>query len=401
MRICIGGKNNIAVDVCSYILEYYPELDVYAIPNKNDDGKDGFQRSFKKFAEERQVPIVSLSDVYPWEDLVFVSVEFDRIIRPEKFASTQLFNIHFSLLPKYKGCHTAAMPILNGENLGGVTFHLMERGIDTGDIIDQEKIYISKNETCRSLYLKYLSLGSKVVKRNLDAVLDNRYVARPQAVEGSTYFSRTEIDYSNIQIDFNRTAAQIDRQFRAYSFRDFQLPKYEEIPISYIEFTLTKSTEKPGVKLDETDDAFKVATIDYDVILHKDKLNELIDMVSAGKFDELMRVKDLNRYTNEQEPIHGWTLLMVAAYNCQYDIAKYLLKLGSDINARNYNGTSVIMYAKNGMLSTGDDRLFKYLLGKGANPFIKDYMGKDLFCYIEEPIRIKVVNSTLSDVIKQ
>ncbi len=133
MRICIGGKNNIAVDVCSHILEYYSELDVYVIPNKCDDGKDGFQRSFKKFAKEKHVPIVYLSDVYPWADLVFFSVEFDRIIRPEKFASKQLFNIHFSILPKYKGCHTAAMPILNGEELGGVTYHLMDRGIDTGD----------------------------------------------------------------------------------------------------------------------------------------------------------------------------------------------------------------------------------------------------------------------------
>ena len=395
MRICIGGKNNIAVGVCNHILEYYPELDVYAIPNKNDDGKDGFQRSFKKFAEEKQVPIVSLSDVYPWDDLVFLSVEFDRIIRPEKFASKQLFNIHFSLLPKYKGCHTAAMPILNGEELGGVTFHLMERGIDTGDIIDQEKIYISKDETCRSLYLKYLLLGSKVVKRNLDAILENRYVAKPQAVEESTYYSRSEIDYSNIQIDFNRTATQIDRQMRAYSFRDFQLPMYEDTPISYIEFTLSKSTEKPGSKLDETEDTFKVATIDYDIILHKDRLNELIDIVSKGKLDELKRVKDLNRYIGEQDPVHGWTLLMVAAYHCQFEVAKHLLKLGSDINAQNYNGTSVIMYAKNGMLSTSDDRLLKLLLRKGANPFIQDYSGKDLFSYIDEPLRIKIANNTL------
>lgn len=395
MRICIGGKNNIAVDVCRYVLEFYPNLGVYAIPNKNDDGKDGFQRSFKKFAEEKQVPIVSLSDVYPWEDLVFLSVEFDRIIRPEKFVSKQLFNIHFSLLPKYKGCHTAAMPILNGEELGGVTFHLMERGIDTGDIIDQEKVYISKDETCRSLYLKYLTLGREVVKRNLDAVLENRYVAKPQPVEGSTYYSRTEIDYSGIQIDFNKTAAQIDRQFRAYSFRDFQLPKYENTPISYVEFTYVKSSEKPGTKLDETEDTFIVATIDYDIILHKDRLNALIDMVSEGKLDELKKVKDLNKYINEQEPVHGWTLLMVVAYHCQFEVAKYLLKLGSNINAQNYNGTTVIMYAKNGMLSTGDDRLFKLLLGKGANPFIQDYSGKDLFSYIDEPLRIKIANSTL------
>jgi len=75
--------------------------------------------------------------------------------------------------------------------------------------------------------------------------------------------------------------------------------------------------------------------------------------------------------------------------------------LGSDTNVQNYNGTTVIMYAKNGMLSSGDDRLFKMLLNKGANPFIKDYSGKDLFGYIDEQQRIKVANCTLSYPNKQ
>ena len=103
----------------------------------------------------------------------------------------------------------------------------------------------------------------------------------------------------------------------------------------------------------------------------------------------------------EQEPVHGWTLLMIAAYHNQFEIAKYLIQKGSDINAKNFKGTTVIMYAKNGMLSTGDDRLFKLLLEKGANPFVKDYAGKDLFGYIDEPTRLKVANCTLSDAVKQ
>ena len=151
MRICIGGKNNIAVDVCIYIREFYPDIPIYAIPTKNDDGIDGFQRSFKKYAVDNNVEIVTLKDVYDWEDLIFLSTEFDRIIRPEKFKTKELFNIHFSRLPKYKGCHTAAMPILNGENITAVTFHLMDAGIDTGDIIDQKDILIEDNDTCCSL----------------------------------------------------------------------------------------------------------------------------------------------------------------------------------------------------------------------------------------------------------
>ena len=82
---------------------------------------------------------------------------------------------------------------------------------------------------------------------------------------------------------------------------------------------------------------------------------------------------------------------MVAAYNAQFDIAKYLISLGSDINARNYNGTTVIMYAKDGMLNSKDERLFNYLLDEGANPYLKDYSGKNLFEYIGEDLRIKMI----------
>lgn len=391
MKICVGGKNNIAVDVCSYILESYPDIELYVIPNKTDNGIDGSQRSLMKYAEDHHISIISLQEVYFWEDLIFLSVEFDRIIRPEKFKSKELFNIHFSLLPKYKGCHTAAMPILNGDEIGGVTFHLLERGIDTGDIIDQEKVLISSNETCRSLYLKYLRTGSMVVKRNLDDVLAKTYKAFPQPADNSTYYPRTDIDYSNLQINFNRTASQVERQFRAYSFRDFQLPQFAGESISYVEITSKKSEKKPGTLINQDEDSYMVSTIDYDVILHRDRLSDLVTMVEKGDLERLKQVNDIQRYVSEQEPIHGWTLLMIAAYHNHMDVAEYLLRRGSYIDAQNYKGTTVIMYAKNGMLKTGDDRLFNLLLAKGANPYIKDYSGKNLFDYIDDSVKYQMI----------
>ncbi len=391
MRICIGGKNNIAVDICSHVLENYPDVDLYVIPNKTDTGVDGSQRSLKKYAENNNVPIVSLSDIYSWEDLVFLSLEFDRIIRPESFKSRELFNIHFSLLPKYKGCHTAAMPILNGDEIGGVTFHLMEKGIDTGDIIDQEKVLIASDETCRSLYYKYLRLGCAVVKRNLGDIIERAYKALPQSADNSTYYSRSDIDYENIQIDYNRTASQVERQFRAYTFRDFQLPQFNGMPISYVEMTKLKSTEKPGSVVENDSDNIRISTIDYDVILHRDRLSDYMSIVENGDLEQLKSIADIRRYISEQEPIHGWTLLMIAAYHNNLEVAEYLIRMGSDINAQNYKGTTVIMYAKDGMFQTGDDRLFNLLLTKGANPYIKDYSGKNLFHYIDNAVKYKMI----------
>lgn len=391
MRICIGGKNNIAVDVCEYIKTYYPDIDVYAIPTKGDDGIDGFQRSFKKYAEENGVGIVSLNNVYEWEDLIFLSTEFDRILKPDRFKSKELFNIHFSKLPKYKGCHTAAMPILYGETLTGVTFHLMSAGIDTGDIIDQRDMLIESNDTCGSLYLKLIKQGTEVVVANLERVINHSYKAYHQPVDDSTYYPRTDIDYANNAIDYNRTALQVDRQIRAYSFRAYQLPKYNEFQIFSTKVTGDKSTEKPGTLITEDSNAIRIATIDYDVILYKERMDEIIGYVKEGDLKSLKQEENLVDYIHEHEATHGWTLLMVAAYNAQYEIAKYLMSLGSDINARNYNGTTVIMYAKDGMINTNDDTLFNYLLDQGANPYLKDYSGKNLFEYIGDELKCKLI----------
>lgn len=87
MRICIGGRNDIAVDVCKYLQTILPKEMIFAIPGRNDDGEDGYQRSFLKYVNKEGIQVVTLKDVYDWDDLIFLSLEFDRIIRPEKFAS--------------------------------------------------------------------------------------------------------------------------------------------------------------------------------------------------------------------------------------------------------------------------------------------------------------------------
>lgn len=86
--------------------------------------------------------------------MLFLSIELDRIIRPEKFKTKELYNIHFSMLPKYKGCFTTIMPILNGEESTCVTFHRMRVGIDTGEIVEQKEIKIEDSDSSFDIYKK-------------------------------------------------------------------------------------------------------------------------------------------------------------------------------------------------------------------------------------------------------
>lgn len=382
MSICIAGKNDIAVDVCQYVIENYPQEQVFVITNRNDKGVDGFQRSFLKYAREKNLTICDLNDVYDQKDLVFISLEFDRIIKPSLFVSKRLFNIHFSLLPSYKGMYTSAIPLLNGENCTGVTLHCIEQGIDTGDIIAQKRISIGKNETCKSLYFKYIKKGTELVIQNIDNLIKDRYEKIPQPIENSTYYPKSYLDYSDIKIDLNCTAYQVAQQIAAYNFRDFQLPSIYGINVVGCEITDVKSVQRPGTVLHQSDDCFLIATIDYDLIVYKDCLDKLFDICKHDKIDDLLRFKFLEYYIREKEPIHGWSPLIIAAYNNSIRVFEFLLKCGADVNDRNYNGTTVMMYAKDAALKNNDNRIIDLCIEYGADPLLRDYKGMNLYDYL-------------------
>ena len=388
MRVCIGGRNNIAVDVCKYLLTILPKESIYAIVGRNDDGNDHYQRSFLKFVENNNIKLVTLSDICDWEDLIFLSLEFDRIITPNKFKSKRLFNIHFSLLPAYKGMYTSALPILNGEEYGGVTFHYIEKGIDTGDMIDQVKFKIPHDYKAIDLYLRCIKEGTNLVIKNLNSVLMGNIKSTPQPSCGSTYYSVDAIDYSNIRINFKATAEQIDCQVRAYNYRPFQLPVVEGYPIFFSEITNCKSTEKAGTIIGNEADALRVATIDYDILLYKDRLEDVLQCARTNDLNSLVKIKHFYKYINDKEKTHGWTPLIVAAYHNSYDIVKFLVGNGANINGTNYNGTTVIMFAKNGSISTGSFKSLDYLLECGANPNKKDNSEKNLYDYIDESMPV-------------
>ena len=177
--ICIAGKNKCAIDCLTYLLKKYPDFEILALPNKSDDGNDTWQKSFKKFARKNKVPITNLKRLYNKENLYFFSLEFEEILNTKLFKSKNLFNFHFSLLPKYRGCHTNFYQILNGEKKTGVTLHKIDKGIDTGMIVDSLSFKIQINTTAYQNYLKLLNT-SVILFKNLSQILSNNYSTKKQ-----------------------------------------------------------------------------------------------------------------------------------------------------------------------------------------------------------------------------
>jgi methionyl-tRNA formyltransferase len=204
-------------------------------------------------------------------ELMFISLEFDRIVPVKKFTANRLYNIHFSLLPKYKGMYTSAWPLLNGETHSGVTLHEIDEGIDTGDIIDQMEFEIHYDDNCRDLYLKYIHYGTVLFKKNIHHLVSGRFSAERQPAVGASYYSRKSIDYSNVKIKLNKTAFEIRNQIRAFNFKEYQVPKVLGFDIVSADILDGKSHRKPGTIIVERDDYVDIATVDYDLRLHKNR----------------------------------------------------------------------------------------------------------------------------------
>lgn len=265
MKLCIAGKNNIAVNSLDYLLNElnYPQKDICVVLNKSDAGVDTWQKSLKKYAQDNNVEIKILEDVYGIDDLIFISLEFDRIIKTEFFKTEKIYNIHFSLLPAYKGMYTSALPIINGEKYSGVTLHKIDNGIDTGDIIDQIRFEIDINDTSRDLYMKYLKNAFVLFKNNIKKILEEDIMSVPQSLMGASYFSKKAIDYANLKIDYKKTSFEIYNQLRAFIFPEFQLPKIDNDEIYKVELTSKKSD---FCEIEKKDNMYEITGIDGYII---------------------------------------------------------------------------------------------------------------------------------------
>jgi methionyl-tRNA formyltransferase len=178
-KVCLAGKNDIAVYGLSLLLNYLMKENLFVVCNESDDGFDGWQPSLRKYSNEIGIEEISLQQCYNIDELIFISLEFDKIISPEKFSNARLYNIHFSKLPAYKGMYTSALPLLNCEKETGVTLHRIDSGIDTGDIIDQIVFPIEDADTAKDLYLNYLNFAKQLLNSNILRILNGLVTAEP------------------------------------------------------------------------------------------------------------------------------------------------------------------------------------------------------------------------------
>lgn len=124
-------------------------------------------------------------------DLVFSF--YYRSLIPERIlrlAPLGAFNMHGSLLPRYRGRACVNWAVLNGETETGVTLHHMTARADRGRIVDQASVPIGPDDTAHDVFLKLIPLAGTVLRRSLPAILAGRAEGVEQDESRATTFGR-------------------------------------------------------------------------------------------------------------------------------------------------------------------------------------------------------------------
>lgn len=228
MRLAFLGTPDFAVRTLSALLDAGHEVAcVYSQPPApRGRGQELRPSPVHAFALERGLTVRTPASMKaPDEIAAFraldldaaVVVAFGQILLREVLEAPRhgCFNIHASLLPRWRGAAPIQRAIMAGDKASGVQVMRMTEGLDEGPVIASETVRIGALDTAGTLHDRLAEAGARVIVPALAAVEAGRAVETPQPEEGVTYARK--IKPAEARIDWARPASDIDHHIRGLS----------------------------------------------------------------------------------------------------------------------------------------------------------------------------------------
>lgn len=227
-KIVFMGTPDFAVSSLDAIVQAgYDVAAVVTVPDRQT-GR-GLKVTFspvKEYAIQHNIPILQPEKLRDPEFIaqlsaigadLFVVVAF-RMLPQMVWAMPPLgtFNLHASLLPRYRGAAPINWAIINGEKETGVTTFLLNERIDEGNILLQQSTPISQDDTAETLHDRLAEMGSKLVTETIDGLFNNAIQPHPQPTT-VTPTPAPKIFKQDCAIDWNRNAEEIFNFVRGLS----------------------------------------------------------------------------------------------------------------------------------------------------------------------------------------
>lgn len=180
--------------------------------------------SVKEYAESQGIPVLQptkLKDSSFIEELRSLQADVQVVVAfrmlPEvvwNMPPKGTFNLHASLLPRYRGAAPINWAVMNGDKESGVTTFFIEHKIDTGNIIFQERVSIEEEDNAGVLHDKLMNVGSQLVCRTIDAISDG---TAPNIQQEGEPTQAPKIFKDSCEIDWNKSIDDIHNHIRGLS----------------------------------------------------------------------------------------------------------------------------------------------------------------------------------------
>src|SRR5436190_11739970 len=307
MRIVFMGTPQAAVPTLERIIEDGHEVvAVYSQPDRPSGRGNKITFSpVKQYALENGIAVLQPTKIRTPEAVetfkshgaeAAVVVAYGRIL-PESFLTAfpdGAINVHFSLLPKYRGAAPVNWAIANGETKTGVTTMKMDAGLDTGDILFQDQIQIGPEETAPELLTRLSFVGAELLSVTLSGVND---LTPQKQVDAEATFAPI-LKREDGLINWELSATEVDNRIRGFQPFPSSYSQYNEQRVTIWKAKITEATtlSLPGTVISLEEKLIAVACGGNTVLLIEEIQPEGKRRMRAADFINGNRLKIGDRF---------------------------------------------------------------------------------------------------------
>ncbi|MEO8356507.1 MAG: methionyl-tRNA formyltransferase [Chloroflexota bacterium] len=236
LKIVFMGSPDFSLPSLRALVSTYDVVGVVTQPDRASGRGRGLQAPpVKTLALELGIPVMqpeklrqpeAMEQLRAWNPELIIVAAFGQILRKDVLDVPRFgcINVHASLLPRWRGAAPINAAILHGDEETGVTIMQMDVGLDTGPMLTQRSIRLTRQDTAGSVFEKLSTLGADLLLETLPVYLAGNLTPTPQPEEGMTYAPMMKKEEG--RLDFTRPAEELERRVRAFNpwpgaFMDF------------------------------------------------------------------------------------------------------------------------------------------------------------------------------------
>lgn len=221
--ILVFAYHNVGYECLDVLIKRSDNI-IAVITHEDNPNEEIWFKSVAGLAKQNNIPVYTpesvstlewISRIQEWNPELIFSFYYRNMIKEKILNIPRLgaFNMHGSLLPKYRGRAPVNWAVLNGERETGATLHVMVKRPDAGDIVDQEPVPIGREDTAFIVFGKVTAAARRVLERRIDVLLTGTAPRVPQDESRASYFGGRKPEDGRIR--WSRSAASMYDLIRA------------------------------------------------------------------------------------------------------------------------------------------------------------------------------------------